>query len=186
MRTNSEYILTEWLVLQAQEGHVEALEQLLELWYPKLIRYAKLQTRSDEDAKDAVQDCLLIVARKLIKLKDPITFPKWIYTILHRRSIDKVRQNVSKQRLLQEKRDFNQIIDELRQDDIGSSHLDTKIDLFDALQQLEQSSALLVHLHYLEGLTMSEIAEVTKVPVGTVKSRLFAARKSMKKLLDEY
>ncbi|MDA0281254.1 MAG: sigma factor-like helix-turn-helix DNA-binding protein [Proteobacteria bacterium] len=42
----------------------------------------------------------------------------------------------------------------------------------------------MLRLYYLEALTIKEIAEVSNVPSGTVKSRLFYARKMMTKLLE--
>lgn len=180
MRTNSEYILTEWLVLQAQAGHAKALDKLVKLWYPKLLRYAEFHTKNKEDAQDITQESLLVVARTLRQLKDPITFPKWIYTILHRRSVDFVRKNVRTQQLIKEKQAFDQVTIDMHKSDI-----DKEIDVLTALHKLDKDSAVLVHLHYLEGLSMREIAEIVKVPVGTIKSRLYTTRKKLKKVLDK-
>ena len=40
MKRNSEHILTEWLVVNCQLGDAEALQQLMKIWYPKLLGYA--------------------------------------------------------------------------------------------------------------------------------------------------
>lgn len=54
-----------------------------------------------------------------------------------------------------------------------------------AVQQLEDKYRLPVYLHYMEELPLQEIARVLKIPKGTVKSRLYQARKSLKNMLME-
>jgi len=71
MRIDSEHILSQWLVLQAQSGQGdkanEALEELLKLWYPKLLRYSVHQLKDSEDAKDTVQEALMTASRKYVR-----------------------------------------------------------------------------------------------------------------------
>ncbi len=94
MRRNSEHILSEWLVLNAQSGKSAAMDQLLRIWYPKFLRYSTHQLNNREAAKDVVQETLLTIARKIGKVKDPVAFPKWAYQILHRRGVDFQRNEI--------------------------------------------------------------------------------------------
>jgi RNA polymerase sigma-70 factor (ECF subfamily) len=174
MPRDGEQILTEWLVLHAQSGDAEALEQLLKLWYPKLLRYAAGQTRDRDAAKDVVQETLLSAAKSFGQLADPAAFPKWLYRLLQRRVADHVRTRIRQRR------------------DAAAAAADASVacrgpgtPLEDALESLAAESYQVVHLRYLIGLSVREIAAVIEVPEGTVKSRLHNARAQLRNLLTE-
>ncbi len=180
MTRNHDNILTEWLVLSAQSGKTEALNQLLKIWYPKFLRYSSQQLQDQEAAKDVVQDTLVIVAKKIVGLKDPVAFPKWAYQILHRRGVDhqraeiRQRNNESKSRVLE---------DTVDDEDQTAANIDASQTVGNALRRLDGQCYTVVHLYYLHGLSLKEIAAVCHIPVGTVKSRLHTARGKLKKLL---
>ena len=180
MQRNSEQILTEWLVLHAQSGNAAALDQLLKIWYPKFLRYATHQLRNAEAAKDVVQETLFAVAKSIGKLEDPATFPKWAYQILQRRGVDYLRKEIRIRR--------NSAIEgnpPWHIDNDSGVGMDTRLALGKALDSLKTDSYQIVHLRYLIGLNLKEIAAVMGIPEGTVKSRLHSARVQLRKLLTE-
>ena len=63
--------------------------------------------------------------------------------------------------------------------------LESKLTVHRALDLLDEKLALILRLHYLESFSISEIADIIKVPPGTVKSRLFYARKTLATILQE-
>jgi RNA polymerase sigma-70 factor (ECF subfamily) len=175
MPRDSEQILTEWLVLHAQSGSAEALEQLLKLWYPKLLRYAGRRTRDGDAAKDVVQEALLAATRRIGRLDDPAAFPKWLYRILERRLVDHLRTQIRRRRG----------IAGYDADNSGAAAPTPGTALEDALASLAMESYQVVHLHYSVGLSVKEIASLIRVPEGTVKSRLHSARAQLRNLLTE-
>lgn len=179
MRRNSEHILSEWLVLNAQSGKAAAMEQLLRLWYPKFLRYSQHQLRSKEAAKDVVQETLLTISRKIGRVKDPIAFPRWAYQILHRRGVDYQRGEIA--RRARENKSV-ETLDAIVEPDI---EFDTQQRVGAALSELGELSYNVVHLHYLHGLSLKEISVICRIPEGTVKSRLHNARGQLKKLLAD-
>ncbi|MFQ3189903.1 MAG: RNA polymerase sigma-70 factor (ECF subfamily) [Paraglaciecola sp.] len=82
MKRNSEHILTEWLVVNCQLGDADALQQLMQIWYPKLLCYAFRQLGDEQRAQDAVQNTFEEVSRTIRRLKDPGSFAKWVYQII--------------------------------------------------------------------------------------------------------
>lgn len=58
-------------------------------------------------------------------------------------------------------------------------------DLHDALLLLPEKLRIPVQLHYMEGYTTDEIAQILRIPTGTVRSRLLRARRALKDYLDE-
>lgn len=182
MQRNSDYVLTEWLVLNAQSGKVAAMNQLLKMWYPKFLRFSARQLNDHEAAKDVVQDTLVIVAKKIKRLRDPAAFPMWAYKILHRRGVDFQRAEIRRRRREEHNEQTGAPIH-------GELHpeyeIDTKQTVRDALAGLDSAYYSVVHLYYLHDLTLREIATICCIPVGTVKSRLHTARGKLKKLLEE-
>lgn len=182
MQRNSEQILTEWLVLSAQSGRTQALEQLLKLWRPKFMRYASQQLRDPEAAKDVVQITLLTIARKVAHLKDPVAFPKWAYQILHRRGVDHLRSEI-RRRERETAANYERSIAESGQPQ--NAQTNTRHRVHDAIEELDSLNQNLIQLFYLHGLSLKEVATVCNIPVGTVKSRLHTARGKLRDLLGE-
>ena len=170
MTKNNEQILTEWLVLNCQIGEPMAFEQLVKLWYPKLLRYAGRILNDDVKAEDAVQATMETLSKSIRRLKDPASFPKWVYQILNNKCVDIIRIKQKQDRIAQEFAQ-HQLVQESTQQ---TAEKETSFE--DLLSGLAPKLYKIVHLHYLEGLTVNEIGEILKLPQGTVKSRLYNAR----------
>ena len=183
MRRDSEQVLTEWLVLHAQAGRTEAMDQLLRRWYPKLLRYSQWQLRDQDAAHDAVQETLLVVARKLRGLRDPAAFPKWVYQVLHRNGLGWQRKEARRRDREQKAGagDAEMTVDSEEQTAI--EHDMARV-LHRAIGSLGDLGYNVIHLHYLHGFTVREIAEICDVAEGTVKSRLRLARAKLKDKLE--
>ena len=55
-----------------------------------------------------------------------------------------------------------------------------------AMDQLNENHRIVMHLHYQEDIPVQEIAKILDIPMGSVKSRLFYARLSLKELLEPF
>lgn len=182
MARKSDKILTEWLVLNTQSGNSKALNQLLVIWHPKLLRFAARQLNNHEAAKDVVQDTLITIAKQIHKVKDPVAFPKWAYQILHRRGVDYLRKEIRNRRLQNLDSNVEETYESQNQQ---GKTTDSEIDIKSALSKINETSYLIIHLHYLEGLSIKEIAAIVAIPLGTVKSRLHNARNQLRTILEE-
>lgn len=176
MKRNSEHILTEWLVVNCQLGDADALQQLMKIWYPKLLRYAYRQLGDQQKAQDAVQNTFEVVSKTIRKIKDPGSFAKWVYQILHNKGVDLIRQKQRQDRLCDE---YIQCQD-VHAGELSTLHDGAEDFYFEQmLSGLQPQLYQLVHLHYLEGFSMLEISDLLAIPPGTVKSRLHQARKQI-------
>jgi RNA polymerase sigma factor (sigma-70 family) len=174
MKRNSEHILTEWLVVNCQLGDADALQQLMKIWYPKLLRYAYQQLGDQQKAQDAVQNSFEVVSKSIRNIKDPGSFAKWLYQILQNKGVDIIRQKQRQDKLCNEYVQF-QDIHAAEQPNLNDRAEDS--DFEQMLIGLQPQLYQLVHLHYLEGFSMLEISDLLAMPAGTVKSRLHQARK---------
>ena len=184
MKRKSEHILSEWLVINAQMGDNRALSQLYTLWQPKLLRYAKRQLGHTGQAEDIVQNVFELMLKKINGVKDPAAFPSWIYQILHRQCVNTIRK------LQRDRHNTEQDTLEHEAQHKAASHHQycentEKVHFENALASLSPQQYSLVHLFYLEGLSIAEISKTLDVAAGTVKSRLHSARKSLKPKLEE-
>ena len=177
MKRNSDQILTELLVLRAQSGDSRAIDLLVKEWHPRLLRYASRQIRDQEAAKDVVQETFMTVSKGIRHLNDPAAFSRWIYQILHRRGVDYLRSKGRNKR--------SDASAEFDNRSCNEEKMTASIDIRNALHRLEDNSYQLVHLYYLHGFGLKEIARITGIPEGTVKSRLHAARNHLRRLLGE-
>jgi len=182
MQRNRDQIMTEWLVLTAQSGEATALDQLLKIWYPEFLRYSTHQLKDLNAAKDAVQETLVTVAKKIGSLEDPAAFPKWAYRILHRRGVDIQRKEI-RRREREVSYGHPQEVEHVYVE--PGFNNDFREDILEALRGLGELSYNVIHLHYLHGLSVKEIAAICNISEGTVKSRLHTARKKLRELLEE-
>jgi len=176
MHNLKERSFNEWLVLESQRGDKQAFNTLMLKWEQRYFLYAMNRLKNREAAKDVTQDSLISINKGLRKLSDPATYPKWSFRIVERRCVDWLRKTIRE-------REFLQIQEELPEMPIHDGTED-KISVEQLLSRMDSKLASILRLYYLETLTIQEIAEVSGVPSGTVKSRLFYARKMMATLLE--
>lgn len=174
-------ILDELLVLAARDGSASAFHELTIRWTPRLQRHAARTLRDADLAQDAVQEAWVSIARNLRRLGDSAKFPAWAYGITTRRCVDLVRRRMRDRRARQVGEDAN-----LREGTAHNPepHLESELDIAAAISRLPADQRLLVSLFYGEGLTAEEIASGHHLPVGTVKSRLHAARRTLMTFLQ--
>lgn len=176
MRRDPGTVLEELLVASAMAGSDAAFGQLVARWTPRLIRHASHLLRDADAARDAVQEAWIGAARGLRRLQDPTRFAPWIFALVSRRCADRVRRAVRERRLAVRASEFA--------DEPVSETADARLDLRKAIARLPVGQRLVVSLHYGEGVGVDEIAAAHGLPTGTVKSRLFAARETLRRYLE--
>jgi RNA polymerase sigma factor (sigma-70 family) len=133
-------------------------------------------------AEDAVQEAFLAVWRSAQGYRRERAKPAtWILTLVHRRSVDLVRR---------EDRRRAEALDETREPatasvDEEAGIRDRRMAVQEALTRLPEDQRQALELAYYGGLTQSELAERLGVPLGTIKSRMFAGLARLRELLAE-
>lgn len=180
MRRDAESILNELLVLRSQDGDAAALEQLIRRWHEPLLRHASRLTGSvNDEARDVLQNAWMAIVRNLRRLDDPAHFRAWAYRIVTNKCADRVRARQRERRLNENARRS------LSRDEVNHNHASDDIgQLRSALRALPDDRRLLLSMHYLDGLSVGEIAIALSLPPGTVKSRLFHAREQLRHTLE--
>lgn len=156
----------EKLVVRAQKGDRKAFLRLVESEQTKLYKIAFLYTKNKEDALDIVQETIYKAIDSIKSLKKSQYFSTWITKILINTALDfiKKRKNV----VLFETENVERVLDK-------ELILDERIDLYRAIDLLNERYKTFIILRYFKDLTISQIAELLEIPEGTVKSSLHRA-----------
>ena len=176
MQSQREQVQDEWLVLRWQDGEVDAMNELVERWNPRLTRHARRLTDSDQDAADVVQEAWLGIVRTIGRLSDPARFSYWAYRIVSNKAADRIRRR--SRRRASNLDDETGIVDPRNSADESS---DAKEEVAFLLKGLSIQHRTVVSLRYGEDLSVKRIAQVLRLPLGTVKSRLHYALESMRR-----
>jgi RNA polymerase sigma-70 factor (ECF subfamily) len=158
---------TEWarLAARAQLGERKALERLLTLLQEPLRIHIARIVHDDEIALDVLQGVLFTVYRRLGTLREPRWIRAWAYRIATRQA---TRAAVACGRPPVSIEEVADIVDE-REPPADDPLLDG---LPEALHHLPPAAQTALRLHYLDGLSLREVAEALAVPIGTAKSRV--------------
>ena len=163
----------EELILAAQLGDNVALNRLLLVSQTDARRYARKHCQSS-DVDDAVQEALLILARRISALKAAAAFSGWLFTIVRREC-----QRLSRAMLRHESLEDERIESYLA----ARTDLDLRHDLSVALESLPAHYRRVILLRDFEERTIAEIASALGEEPPAIKSRLHRARELVREYL---
>lgn len=182
------------LVALARGGDYSSYEELVRRYQRRIYALVYNMTGHKQDAEDMVQEVFVKAYRSLRGFKGDSSFYTWIYRIATNRTINflkKRKRRVSDVSLddVDQAAERDPALVELRARetpirDIALSELQKRLNA--ALQTLSEDHRTVVVLHDVEGLPHSEIASIMNCSEGTVRSRLFYARKQLQRELADY
>lgn len=166
------------LVITAAQGDKDAFCELYSLYKDRLYRYAFYRLGNPEDAEDAVSDCVLSAYKQIAKLKKPEAFSSWLFTILRASCCAAIsRQAIS--RMNTDITEFSETLSEDMQSEID------KTELQQALSILKDDEKEIVLLSVVSGFTSKEIAKITGLTSGAVRSKCSRSISKMREFLGE-
>jgi RNA polymerase sigma-70 factor (ECF subfamily) len=146
----------------------------------QLFYYALQLTEDRDDAKDLVQETNYKALKNFSRLKHEEHKNAWLYTILRNTHINNLRsghhRNIKMNKSDQDVQISNAIIPEFDNPD----RIFYRKELMDKIRNLPPAYAKPLKL-FLAGYAYKEIAHMTEVPIGTVKSRIHLAKEKLKK-----
>ncbi len=171
----------EGLAARAASGDEAALNELLAAVEPDIAARCRRILPHPHDAEEATQDALLAVARRISSFEGRSAFSTWLYRVSSNSSVDTYRR--LKRRWVEQQQSDQ--LPEFEADARTSVIAGTRIDLLDALDQLDARFAEPVVLRDVQGLDYAAVAEALDLPVGTVKSRIHEGRRQLRYLLRD-
>jgi len=167
----------EWVgvVVRAQVGEREAVAELVRGWHEAVWGYVRRMLGKDEVADDVTQEVWVAVVKGLPRLRQPEGFAAWLFTIARRAVMNQLRGQYSGASAAGEL-------------PVGEDLADAVVDRVDLGRWLDELPVVereVLVLFHLEDLSLEECGQVLGVPVGTVKSRLFRARRMLRSAASE-
>ena len=184
MRRQHAHLSDEALVALVARGDEPALGELYDRVGRVAYGVAYRVLRDERLAEDAVQEGFLTLWRTAAAFRaERAKASTWILTLVHRRAVDLVRR--------EERRRTEALGEEVAAQAQGEGTEEAAWLRFErervqaALQQLPDVQREAIELAYYGGFSQSELAERLGVPVGTIKSRMFAGLARLRELLDD-
>ena len=184
MRKHHAHLSDEALVALVARGDEDALAELYERVGRVAYGLALRVLRDDRHAEDAVQEAFLQVWRSAATFRaERAKASTWILTLVHRRAVDLVRR--------EERRQADPLTDDSAAGVASEETEEAAWLRFErervqsALKQLPDVQREALELAYYGGFSQSELAERLGVPLGTIKSRMFAGLARLRELLDD-
>src|SRR5438128_9928974 len=175
------------LVSSAIAGREASFEELVRRYQRPIAAYVYRMVGDYDAALDLTQEVFIKVYNSLARYRSEFKFSTWIYKIAHNAAIDHLRRHAVREQTLTgsvegERREV--AIESRRLTPEQESERKERRSEFETVVQLLQASYReLIILRHSHDLSYDEIAEVTGLPLGTVKNRLFRARETMRDLL---
>jgi len=163
------------------ERQADNFSALIEQQIPRLRRYAYALRRSSRArADDLVQDTLVRAISKQHLWQTGTNLQAWLFTLMHHQNVNDVRRSIVRAGVSY---DVEELHDSLASADDTSVLLQLR-DLERAMAKLTMENREVILLVALEGLSYEDVAQVLRIPVGTVRSRLSRGRTALRRLMD--
>ena len=161
------------------QGDTNAFAYLINRYKDMVYTIAIKIVKSHEDAEEVAQDSFLKAYEKLDSFKGNSKFSTWLYTIVYRNSITKIRK----------KKVATSDIDEYVMDNYSEGHEFPQLEAIkngeqqkyvrEAIDRLPEKDALLITLFYMNESSIEEIEQITNLTQSNIKVILFRARKKL-------
>ncbi len=173
----------EQLCNQAKDGDLAAACELVTAFYARIFAYFRRLCGNEDDAADLTQKTFLKVWSALACFDGRSAFSTWLHAIAHHVYVDWRRRRDR----LDARPDewWEACLSDTASPFEDVAERDSACQLYRAVEQLEEATRETVHLHYYQGLSLSETAEALGVAVSTVKYRLRDALDLLRKRVGE-
>ncbi|MDH3493491.1 MAG: sigma-70 family RNA polymerase sigma factor [Acidobacteriota bacterium] len=177
------------LISASLRGRESGFEGLVQRYQRPIVGYVYRMLSDYDAALDVTQEVFIKVYNSLDRYSSDYKFSTWLYRIAHNAAIDHIRRNSKKEQSLEtegEEGTYQLQIESPRptpEDDREKSEWRKEIE--SVVKCLPAVYRELIILRHGEDLSYGEIAEITDLPLGTVKNRLFRAREMMREMFIE-
>ncbi len=177
------------LISAAIRGREDGFEEIVKRYQRPITGYIYRMLNNYDASLDVTQEVFIKVYNSLERYSAEYKFSTWIYRIAHNAAIDYMRRNsVNQQSIETENADGTyqlQIESSQPNPEQERERSEWRKEIETVVKCLPQVYRELILLRHAQDLSYDEIAEVTNLPLGTVKNRLFRAREMMREIFVE-
>jgi RNA polymerase sigma-70 factor (ECF subfamily) len=178
------------LIKKTLRGDKKAFEELMHKYDRKIFSFVIRMVRNEDIAVDLTQDFFIKVFTVLDKYNFEYKFSTWAYRICYNLVIDHIRKNQAQVDSLDDEsvspRDMLGSENVSKDDGFKTlARAETRDYVWRVVDQIPLKFRELILLRYIQDLKYEEIAEITSLPVGTVKNRIFKAKEILKQEMEK-
>ena len=167
------------LLRRAATGNTAAFDRIVEMYAAAIYRHAFRIVRNRQEAEDVTQEAFLKAYRELAAYDLSRSFRSWLYAIATNTGLNALRKQRRRRETPFEEAEYA----ETGPNPVARNAL--KEEIAAILAELTPRDALLLQLHYAEGMSIREAGDVVGLSEGTAKTALCRARKRMREMLTE-
>ena len=160
-------------------GDERAFEELYRAYHPRLVRFLSNLTRRPQLVEEVLNDTMIAVWEKPDSFRGASKVSTWIFAIAYRKAMKALRKLDEP---VEDTSRTMRLSDEPGPDD-NIWHAERTRLILAAMQDLSPDQRTAVDLTYFHEMSYREIAEIMRCPVDTVKTRMFHARRRLKRLM---
>ncbi len=164
-------------------GDSKAFTVLIDRYKHMVFTLALKIVKSNEEAEEVAQDVFVKVYQVLQTFKGDSKFSTWIYKITYNRSLDYLKKQKRYLNTDSIDTDTEYHLPSMENTLSALEANERKLIIKRAIDKLPEDDAMVITLHYLEELSLKEIAEIIGIEANTVKVRLFRSRKRLATIL---
>lgn len=178
------------LIRKCKKGNREAFNKLFETYQQHVINVAYGMLSDREDALDAAQEVFVRVYKNIESFKEQSSFTTWLYRIIANVCADILRKRQRHSKVVS----MDSMTEDDREHDLPDTAPTPEESVYmterqravrEAINNLREEYRVIITLCDIEQMSYDDIAEMLKIPKGTVKSRINRARNALKKNLEE-
>lgn len=169
------------LVMKCQAGDEQSFHDLYECFEQNTF-YFILSYVTGEEANDIQQEVWLSVYNHISDLLNPSGFRAWLFQLCRSKIFDFLRRHKRYQSL---KNSYLEEIDTVIEEKADELEEDQLKDIMNIARELPDEFKEVVILKYVEGMTYGEISLIVGIPIGSVRSRLYHAKKRIRKTINK-
>lgn len=178
------------LIRKTLSGDRKAFEELMRKYEKKIFSFVVRMVRNEDTAVDLTQDFFFKIFTVLDKYNFEYKFSTWAYRICYNLVIDHIRKNQAAVDSLDDEsvtaHDLLESGHISREDGFKAlARAETRDYVWRVVDQIPLKFRELILLRYIQDLKYEEIAEITSLPVGTVKNRIFKAKEILKQEMEK-
>lgn len=159
--------------------YAEAFELLVECYRDKVFRLAFSMMHNETQAEDIAQDAFVKIWKALATYHGGASLSTWIYTITRNTCLTELKKRSTRQTVSLYEPEMEAAIDSIPALQASATGMGAEIDAEAMLAKLPEKYRRVITLFYLEQKSYEEVAAMLGIPLGTVKTLLFRAKKEL-------
>jgi len=175
-----EAIYAELLALRCRRSDPAAFGEVVHHWEDRLFYFVRGLVKDEEDAWDILQQTWMKAFRGIRGLENGRSLSPWLYRIARFTAMSHLRKAYAEQDVRDAAADVAPA-----DDNAGDAAFEDAERVHRGLKRLPLVHREALTLHFLEGFSVEEIAAVLDIPPGTVKSRLYHAKRALRSIVEE-